>query len=600
MRKIIVNLSLVFVLILSQDSVSITQTSSPASISPNSLPLTLFDSSGDLTYEINSQNQTIWIELDDDAQYVNITTYKDSIYLQEEMNFKIQTPYNVDVSGLAIGTYNYTFVSMDLDQYSLTTMIFVTVIPDTTAPIITGVKNGSVEIGYQGEICFDVYEPSSGNYTAYLNGTAFYIDSWISSERLANMSICPYIFSVYGLLNYTYVFEDEFGNSASTEVWITIIQDTTPPNITKVIGDLTLYYDNMNNPPPLNVAQTIFILEDNGPFSYVFSRNGTRSQWGYHGGGIPANILIDYFNLDQQGYFNRQNITLIFTIQVNDTAGFNITDQWVLHLVYVGLPEPPTISIYSTYTFQNGTYINFNLTLSSNYLDYYDVNITQNGVVIKQWLHAIALSDILTVIPVGYLDPGSYAIAIIAYDTYDQNTTFSQIFTVIAPAPPLIQCDVSYLVINNSSDLREIDIAFFAIKGSYQLYLDNQIIDQGSITFNSGLILPETYFENLTIGTHNFTIYAIGDIGRKMSYEITIQFNYNPNITTTPISTTTPTTTSRITSTASLTTTNSNPTSKSSETSQNAPSPFFQLNELFIEILFFILFSKTYLYTKRK
>jgi len=176
----------------------------------------LVDSPSDIEYELGfSGNNIKWIANSIASGtyivYKNGTINSSGTWLPGENIF-------IDIDGLPLGTYNYTIFVIDSYGLFKTDTVLVTVVsllpPSITSPADLECDEGSVG-NYIRWIATDL---SPGTYYLYLNGVLNSTGIWSSGTEISiNVDGHP-----IGTYNYTLVVTDQYGNSASDTVFVSV------------------------------------------------------------------------------------------------------------------------------------------------------------------------------------------------------------------------------------------------------------------------------------------------------------------------------------------------------------------------------------------
>jgi hypothetical protein len=136
----------------------------------------------------------------------------------------VQIKLNVD--GLGVGTYIFTIEVTDASG-NIATIPLTVIVTDTTAPSISGLEDFTHELGDTGVVEWNTTDYNPDTYILYQNGTAGDPTSWSSGETITLDADDL----AAGSYNFTIEFTDDYGNSASHTVIVTVV-DTTPPTVT--------------------------------------------------------------------------------------------------------------------------------------------------------------------------------------------------------------------------------------------------------------------------------------------------------------------------------------------------------------------------------
>jgi len=233
----------------------------------------------------------------------------------------------ISVEGLPYGTHNYTLVLYDIVMNSAAEEVLVRV-HDDTLPTIDSPSSYFYNEGDSGnEIEWDPQDINPYRYEIFRNTTTL-VKSGLWNASIETISISADGLEL-GVYNYTIVVFDKDSNSASDDVYITVIDSTLP----------TIDH-------PLNFAYTEGELDkfitwspyDLHPYSYEVYRNDTRVGFGPWDG---LDLVIPVSGLALGVW----NITLI----VMDTSNNIITDT-VMVTVFASGTSPTTTTTTDTTT----------------------------------------------------------------------------------------------------------------------------------------------------------------------------------------------------------------------------------------------------------
>ncbi|MEM4735626.1 MAG: NosD domain-containing protein [Candidatus Thorarchaeota archaeon] len=256
----------------------------------------------DIEYEFGTVGHMIyWLPEDDHPG--NYSIYRDgSLVASGQWN---SSGITVGVSGLDVGTYNYTLLVFDAYSNWARDTVIVRVV-DTTAPLVTGPDDMQYECGTTGNlITWIASDPHPQQYEIYRNGSLVSSGGWTSPTIVVNVDgLAP------GTYNYTLVVFDAYDNQANDMVLVTVV-DTTAPTIDSP-DDLqyelgTTGHSIRWNPSDLN------------PERYEVYRDGLLVDSGVWDG---SDITVNIDGL-AVGIYN-------YTIVVYDTSG-----NWVSDTVFV-------------------------------------------------------------------------------------------------------------------------------------------------------------------------------------------------------------------------------------------------------------------------
>jgi len=275
----------------------------------------------DITYTYkDTGNQIQWSASDSNPSRYRITI---DGFASQWTNWAGGT-ITANVDGLDPGAYSYTLTVEDTIGYSNRNTVVVTVLEDTTAPIIDSPNNTDYELGETGfEIDWHVGDRSPDSYSIvrsqYDQGDVLVeYATWTNGTISFSLNNTP-----FGVYNFTLILYDENGNSARDTVMVSVL-DTTAPEINSP-ADVD-YMEGFS-------GETIgWIVSDLSPESYEITRDGIIIVAGSWDG---SNIIIDVGSLVEGVY--------TFTLTVLDASGNRESDS-----VTVTVAQP--VATFSTVT----------------------------------------------------------------------------------------------------------------------------------------------------------------------------------------------------------------------------------------------------------
>jgi|GEM_PF-2007347 len=216
---------------------------------------------------------------------------------------------NINVDGLAVGSYNYTIVASDGLGGSVQDEVIVTVL--NVPPSVTHPADVVYSYGVSGNsISWTVTDTSVGttSYRILRNGTQVGSGTWVSGAPV-NINVDGLFVGSY---NYTIVASDGLDGSVQDEVIVTVLN--VAPSITHP-ADVVYSYGASGNTIVWTVADTSV-----GTTSYRILRNGTMVDGGSWVSNTPVTISVDNLTV---GSYN-------FTIIANDGLGGFVQDTVIV------------------------------------------------------------------------------------------------------------------------------------------------------------------------------------------------------------------------------------------------------------------------------
>ena len=170
----------------------------------------------------------------------------------------------VNVDGLTLGIYNYTIEVLDFGGNSVTDEVFVTVL-DETSPIVdypADILYNESSTGYS--ITWHASDLHPQGYSIYIDEISVRTGTWNSSSEIFMISVDGHEVGTY---NYTLELIDIGGNTATSEVTVTVVDDTTSPLIDVPLDieyeESSTGYSITWNPSDLHPVSYTIYLEGN-------------------------------------------------------------------------------------------------------------------------------------------------------------------------------------------------------------------------------------------------------------------------------------------------------------------------------------------------
>ncbi|MHA2198793.1 MAG: hypothetical protein ACXABN_02890 [Candidatus Thorarchaeota archaeon] len=389
----------------------------------------------------------------------------------------------ISVDGLAIGSYNYTIVLVDIGSNIVTDEVIVTVY-NADVPTINQPANQTISEGASGQfVTWNPLDLNPSSYAIYRDGILVKSGAWNSSAETISISLNGLSLGMY---NFTAVVTDLDSNTASDTVWVTVV-DGTPPVLDSP-SDIT--YDEGSPGGTLTWTPT-----DLHPVSYTIFLEGTPIKTGlWNSSGESISISV---NGHVVGDYN-------YTIRIVDVGG-NIDTDTVF--VYVTDGTPPTIDTPSDINYNEGE---AGGSITWDPADSYPASyqIFRNMVLVKSGLWNLT-SETISISVTG-LSVGTYNFTIIVYDVGGNSVPDIVWVTVSDASPPTIDTPIDMqidegqpgeFIIWDPTDLNPT---------SYEIYRDQLLFRSG--LWNSSGETISISLNGLSLGTHNFTL-VVFDIG---------------------------------------------------------------------------------------
>ncbi|MFW9813318.1 MAG: hypothetical protein ACFFF9_12730, partial [Candidatus Thorarchaeota archaeon] len=413
----------------------------------------------------------------------------------------------ISVDNLAIGSYNYTIVLVDIGGNIVTDEVIVTVY-NADLPTIDQPANQTISEETSGLfVTWNPLDLNPSSYAIYQDGVLVKSGVWNSSAETISISLDGLSLGEY---NFTAIVTDLDSNTASDTVWVTIF-DGTPPVVDSPT-DIT--YDEGSLGGTITWSPT-----DLHTVSYTIFLDGTPVKSGlWNSSGESISISI---NGHLVGDYN-------YTIRVLDVGG-NIGTDTVF--VYVLDGTPPTIDSPSDINYNEGA---AGGSITWDPADSYPASyeIYRNYVLVKSGLWNLT-SETISISVTG-LSVGTYNFTIIVYDVGSNPATDIVWVAVSDATPPTIDSPIDGQIDEgqtgekitwNPSDLNPT---------SYEIYRDEALFRSG--LWNSSVETISVSLDGLNLGVHNFTI-VVFDIGSNSANDtvlVTVIDGTTPNIDSPP------------------------------------------------------------------
>lgn len=265
------------------------------------IPPLILSSPSNMTYQdVSTGNSASWLASDNIAPgnyilYVDGSTFVSGLWFND-------TLLTLNIDGLSAGIHNLTIVFSDASNNNVTNTIWVTVVDTTPPAIITHPTTTVFEVNApNNNISWTAIDDQPDSYTLYINGTIYTSGSWQNATAV----IIPFSGLSLGMYNFTIAFNDSTGNTAYNTVMVTIVTDTTAPQLSG-ISSLTIDYGSSGNNLTLNAT-------DPNPATYEIYQNGTLIKSGVWTSNSSITLDLDSLQL----YIGVYNITY----QVSDSFG---------------------------------------------------------------------------------------------------------------------------------------------------------------------------------------------------------------------------------------------------------------------------------------
>ncbi|MHA2032877.1 MAG: hypothetical protein ACW99Q_26205, partial [Candidatus Kariarchaeaceae archaeon] len=380
-------------------------------------------------------------------------------------------PFNVNIDGLSLGSYNFTIILNDTSNNLVIDTVIITVI-DTIDPSITNPSDTSYsEDSPNNNITWTGTETNPDNYVVTSNGTEIDTGTWMDGV--------PIVADIDGLVKGIHIIiitiYDTTGNNITDQVIVTV-NDTTDPLITSP-SDSSYSVGSTGN-------QISWTGTDKYPSNYTVELDGSFYTDGSWTSGIPIEISIDSLAIGEYQ----------FTITINDTTGNFDNDTVIItvdDIVGPGLTHPPDVFYDND---SNATFViswTATDTLPDKYL------ITKDGAEVDSgsWI----TNDPIT-IDVSGLAIGNYTYFISVNDTTN-NISTDTVFVVVRQIDITSPSDFSYSFGSTGNNITW--IATDGDPSSYEIYLDGVLNASGGWLSGVPIIIN---IDGLSIGTYEYNI----------------------------------------------------------------------------------------------
>ncbi|MFW9870508.1 MAG: hypothetical protein ACFFEL_12855, partial [Candidatus Thorarchaeota archaeon] len=463
------------------------------------------DSPSDINYNEGAVGGSItWDPAD--SYPASYEIYRNEVLVKSGLWNLTSETISISVTGLFVGSYNFTIIVYDVGGNPATDIVWVTV-SDATPPTIDSPIDGQIDEGLTGEVI--TWNPSDLNptsYEIYRNDALFRSGLWNSSVESISVSLDGLNLGVH---NFTLVVFDVGSNSANDTVLVTVIDGTTP---------------TIDSPPDVFYNEgasgysIIWNPSDLHPTSYEILREGVQIKTGlWNSSSESITINVDGLTL---GSYN-------FTIFVTDVGG-NVANDTVYVNVLDGIA--PTIDTPPDITYNEGD-IGYLIQWDPTDAHPSGYEIFREDVLIMSGLWNSS-SETITVSVDGQ-PVGTYNYTIRVFDVGGSSVSDTVMVFVQDGTPPTINSPTD-IVYNqgetgNSITWSPIDLH----PESYEIYRDSVLIRTGA--WNSSSESISISVDGLTQGEYNYTI-SVSDIGGN---SIADQVIVTVQPSTTPITTTT-------------------------------------------------------------
>ena len=463
----------------------------------------------DLTYDFGYTGNTMsWTAIDN----IQAGTYQ--VWVNDVVgptgSWTNNTAININVDGLAAGTYNYTMQVFDAANNYAVDMANVTVIPDTSAPIINNpMDNTTFSIPL-----YTTGETLSWNITDIQpNIYVLYVDSVINSSGIFTSGV-PIIANIdtstLGTYNYTIFANDTGGYHSEQSVSVKIYDAVFP----------------------------VFQYQPNAVLSYEYGSSDNKLSWAaFDEFPTSVDILRNGSLLFETGWINNVNISIstdgLAIGYHNYTAVFyDINNNPAVSTTILDVVDttPPGVSAPLDATYQqrsSGNKISWTGTdLNPGFYSVYiNGSLYQDGT----WISNTAVQ-----IPINTSSLGFFDYSIQFNDTSGNIASDTVIIHIIDTIAPTVSGPSSYPIYVEGSMSNFIDWVATDLNPNYY-----DIFRQETLVATGGWLSGSTIHYNidgLSKGTYNFTLVAYDESGLNSKYQVnvTVEDQTNPIFSSTP------------------------------------------------------------------
>ncbi|MHA2056608.1 MAG: hypothetical protein ACXACG_06660 [Candidatus Thorarchaeota archaeon] len=390
---------------------------------------------------------------------------------------------SISVTGLSVGTYNFTIVVYDVGGNNVSDIVWVTV-SDASPPTIDTPIDRQIDEGQAGEqITWTPDDLNPSSYEIYIDEVLFRSGAWNVSSETISISLDGLILGIH---NFTVVVFDIGLNSAPDTVLITVVDGTAPT----IDSPSDVFYNEGETGNSITWDPA-----DLHPVSYEILQVGVQVKTGLW------NLTSETITIDVDGLGIG---TYNFTIYVTDVGG-NIANNTVFVNVLDGIA--PTIDSPSDVTYDEGATGNYIVwdpvdAHPLSYEIYRDESLILSGL----WNSS---SETISISVDGH-QVGTYNYTIRVFDVGSSSVSNTVLVIVQDGTPPTIDSpeDINYIegetgnsITWNPSDLYPI---------SYEIYRDGVLVRSG--VWNSSSETISVSVDGLAPGEYNYTI-SVTDLG---------------------------------------------------------------------------------------
>ncbi|MFW9965414.1 MAG: hypothetical protein ACFFCX_17710, partial [Candidatus Sifarchaeia archaeon] len=447
-----------------------------------------------------------------DSYPASYEIFRNDVFVKSGLWNLTSETISISVTGLPVGSYNFTIIVYDIGGNSVPDTVWITV-SDATPPTIDTPVDRQIDEGQTGEII--TWDPSDLNpisYEIYRNQVLFRSGLWNSSSEMVSVSLDGLGLGVH---NFTLVVFDIGLNSANDTVLVAVVDGTSPT----IDSPSDVFYDE-----GVTGYSITWNPSDLHPVSYEILREGVQVKTGlWNSSSESITVSVDGLIL---GSYN-------FTIYITDVGG-NIANDTVF--VNVSDGSAPTIDNPQDVTYDEG---DTGFSIQWNPADAHPsgYEIYREDVLIISGLWNSSAETITVSVDSHQVGTYNYTIRVIDIGASSVSDTVMVIVQdgtlpiIDSPADIVYnQGDTGNSITWNPSDLHPM---------SYEIFRDGVSIQSGMWNSSSESIV--VVVDGLTLGVHNYTLVVI-DIGTNSALDqvdVIVQASTTPTTNTQPTQTTT-------------------------------------------------------------
>jgi parallel beta-helix repeat protein len=429
-----------------------------------------------------------WIASDNHP--TNYTIFVNEIEYRSD-NWTSEVPISLDFSNFTLGIYNITLIVYDISGLNANSTLFLTVLPDSTPPLITSPGNQTIMESTDIILSWLASDYNPTSYTIYENEIPITGGTWNSSVPI-EYSITNASFGIY---NYTLVVMDINNNAAIDTIFVTVepiqgLMINHPENVTYVEGMINNW-----------IYWTIL---SNSTGNYTIYRNSIPIETQEWTNSTLVDISVDNLN---PGTYN-------YTIMVRTVENLTVNDTVFVDVLFDTVA--PVISNESDiFILEMSTDNVITWTVSDLNPNIFSIFRNDSILISDSWAENITLT-----VGADNLHPGVWNFTCIIYDIHGLSAIDTVFVFVADISPPVLVNTPLDQIVEDATGLelswRAIDYFPF----NYSLILNNGTIITGYWSNNSWVNYTLT---NKDLGEYIFTITFSDLFGHEVISTITIE-----------------------------------------------------------------------------